>query len=90
MLRVMTARKLYRLERGSEPETMADLVPDYLPEILEDIFAEDGASYRLKPLPYSLGPDRVDQQGVLHFDPTNGTQSAGDLILKSRVRDNDQ
>lgn len=33
-------------------------------------------------LVYSLGPDRLDQHGALLYDPTNGTMSAGDLVLK--------
>jgi RNA polymerase sigma factor (sigma-70 family) len=30
---------------------------------------------------WSLGPDGVDQQGKLQYDPTNGTMSAGDIVL---------
>lgn len=31
---------------------------------------------------YSLGPDLKDQRGALAYDPTNGTLSAGDIILR--------
>lgn len=30
---------------------------------------------------YSLGPDQTDQQGATAFDPTNGTLSAGDVVM---------
>lgn len=33
---------------------------------------------------YSLGPDLKDQRGALAYDPTNGTVSAGDIILRCR------
>ncbi|MCE5229118.1 hypothetical protein LLG95_05930 [bacterium] len=31
---------------------------------------------------YSLGPDRADQFGVVSYDPTNGTFSSGDIVLR--------
>ena len=31
---------------------------------------------------YSLGPDRLDDQGAITYDPTNGTVSRGDLTLE--------
>lgn len=33
---------------------------------------------------YSLGPDREDQHGAVTYDPTNGTYSAGDILLRAR------
>lgn len=33
---------------------------------------------------YSLGPDLHDQGGALSYDPTNGTLSAGDIIMRCR------
>ncbi|CAN5483411.1 hypothetical protein BH09SUM1_BH09SUM1_29320 [soil metagenome] len=29
---------------------------------------------------YSMGPDQIDQQGVLLYDPTNGIDSGGDIV----------
>ena len=82
LLRLRTAHKLYTLEHGSEPEAMADLVPDYFPEIPPDLFSEDGAPYRRSASAYySIGPDRTDQDGAVHFDISNGTTSAGDVFL---------
>ncbi|MCE5229710.1 hypothetical protein LLG95_08960 [bacterium] len=31
---------------------------------------------------YSLGPDQTDNHGAVTYDPTNGTFSAGDIILR--------
>jgi hypothetical protein len=31
---------------------------------------------------WSVGPDGVDDRGLLQYDPTNGTTSAGDVILE--------
>lgn len=32
---------------------------------------------------YSLGPDREDQRGALTYDPTNGSFSAGDIMIRT-------
>lgn len=34
---------------------------------------------------WSIGPDGVDQQGELIYDPTNGTISAGDIVVVKRA-----
>ena len=84
LLRSRTAHKLYTLEHGGEPEAMADLVPDYLPEIPPDLFSDDGAPYRRNTsVYYSIGPDRTDQSGTVLYDPTNGTTGGGDVFLGS-------
>lgn len=31
---------------------------------------------------YSIGPDRQDQGGAVSYDPTNGTDSAGDIFIR--------
>lgn len=41
-----------------------------------DTYRKFGANKR-----YSLGPDGVDQNGQLIYDPTNGVVSSGDIIL---------
>ncbi|MCE5229116.1 hypothetical protein LLG95_05920 [bacterium] len=35
---------------------------------------------------YSLGPDGIDQHGALSYDPTNGTISSGDIVLRVTKR----
>ena len=83
LLRLATAARLFELENGRPPASQVDLIPTYLPEPLPDRFAEPAA-----PLPravggpfYSIGPDRTDNKTTITYDPTNGTLSAGDLIL---------
>jgi hypothetical protein len=84
LLRLETARKLYRIERGSEPETLAALAPKYLKEIPSDRFGKDGAPYRMAGRTiYSIGPDAADQSGASLYDPSNGSDSAGDVFLIS-------
>jgi len=56
----------YRLKKGDWPQTLAELIPEYLPDVLEDPF--DGAPLRYKRLNggfvvYSVGEDRVDDDG---------------------------
>ena len=85
LLRLYTAQKLYRLEQGEEPKSMADLVPDYLPEILVDIFSKSGQPYLfngLAPIPffYSIGRDGIDQQGAQQYRANTGV-AAGDIFF---------
>jgi hypothetical protein len=63
---VMLALERYRMAHGRWPETLADLVPDYLPKIPLDPY--DAAPLRYRKLDdgcvvYSIGADRRDQGG---------------------------
>jgi len=49
---------------------------------LKDVFVDDGRTYGVKPVPYSVGPDGIDQGAGILYDPTNGTVSAGDIFFK--------
>lgn len=50
--------------------------PDPGPGYVKKRFAQDYSAIYL----YSVGPDGIDQQGELVYDPTNGTVSAGDIV----------
>jgi len=80
LLILSTAGKIYTLEHGAEPEKPEDLTPGLLPEIPGDPFAQDGKSYMSKPRLYSVGPDSIDQEATVLYDPTNGTVSSGDIF----------
>ena len=50
----------YRLERGAYPEELGELVPDYLPDLPLDPFAEGALAYGPRDGGYvlsSIGPD---------------------------------
>jgi len=70
----------YRLEHGRYPADLQTLIPDYLPEIPRDIFSGDPLLYRVSDdgremKIYSVGPNRVDNDGIRYNDPdTNGPQ----------------
>ena len=81
LLRLTIALKIYKLEQGEEPTDLSLLAPDLLPLIPLDPFT-DALPYRMKPFFYAVGPDGIDQQGALRYDPTNGAFSAGDVMLK--------
>jgi hypothetical protein len=56
----------YRLKKGDWPQTLAELIPEHLPDVPEDPF--DGAPLRYKRLEggfvvYSVGEDGVDDDG---------------------------
>jgi hypothetical protein len=82
LLRLKTARKLYRLREGHEAPDAAALVPKYLPRLPEDPFDAKTKAFKLSEVDYSLGPDGIDQKTAICYDPTNGTASAGDIFLK--------
>ncbi len=90
LLRLTTARKIFTLEKGHPPERLAELVPDYLPQLPTDPFSSDRRPLGEKPFPYSIGPDGRDDQGQIIYDPTNGTASAGDVRLLSTQRQREE
>ena len=86
-LRLLTcelALRQYRLEHGSEPAKLADLVPDYLPELPIDPFS--GRPLRYQPDPtghrlYSVWPDGVDDGGKAIQEQLASEIWPGDLLL---------
>lgn len=80
LLRLHTAHKLFRIERGREPESIDELVPDYLPAIPRDPFRTDGGTYGTKPEYYSIGPDGIDNGASQICETVLGP---GDLVLRS-------
>lgn len=80
LLAVETSSKLYQTERGAPPNSLNDLVPDYLEKEPLDRFQEK-APYLFHEYFYSIGPDGVDQNRSIPYDPTNGALSSGDVSL---------
>jgi hypothetical protein len=83
MDRVAVAVRLSWLARGRRPpESLDELVPEYLEILPEDLFApgtplelaRQGAHWWL----YSVGPDRVDDGGMLRWPGTPG--ATGDVL----------
>lgn len=59
------AIRMYEVDHGRRPASMAELVPEYLPAVPEDPFADRGTPIRYAPdadppVLYSVGPDGVD------------------------------
>ena len=98
MLTVALALHAYKLERGSYPDTLAQLVPEYLNRVPTDPFARqepllykrDGNNYIL----YSIGPDGQDDggQAFTHLRqpaPRQGNvqaNSKGDIVASVDTR----
>ena len=73
----------YRLERGHLPESLAELVPRYLPSIPLDPFSGQPLVYRQRSdgyLLYSVGANGVDDGGVAAEWPEM-VQGHGDFFL---------
>ena len=68
---VVVAVELYRREHGDWPKTLNALVPEYLPAVPLDRFDGKALKYVLRdgqPIVYSIGSDRVDNDGVAPKD----------------------
>ncbi len=81
---IMAALELFKRRNNAYPGTIDDL-GTILDPIPLDPFTEKnfryekvGDAYRL----FSAGPDMRDDFGTLIYDPTNGVQSAGDIIFR--------
>jgi len=89
----------YRQEHGGQlPQTLAELVPAYLPKLPDDPFAKDGQTFRYRIekdrwLIWSLGPNRKDDGGRDNWvrideqvKPDTDIIFASDEFIKARER----
>jgi len=68
------------------PDQLAPLLPEGPPE---DPFTLKPVRFYSRPgafFCYSLGPDAMDDRALVEYDPTNGTLSRGDVILRVPAR----
>jgi hypothetical protein len=82
------ALRRYESAHGKAPERLADLVPDFLPSVPLDPFANQTLTYHQVEgghLLYSLGPDGVDDRGTPVSDRGMTKQSRGDLLLPGQA-----
>jgi hypothetical protein len=75
---------LYRAQKGNYPGSQEELssvmqVVPLDPFIEKNFKYANAGAYRLL---YSVGPDMVDNGGTTPYDPTNGTVSSGDVIVR--------
>ena len=81
--RVALAAERYRISNGEYPEEWSDLVPEWLPEVPEDVWANPGTKLRYqldaddRPVIYSVGENGVDDGGVPH-----NAREKGDLVWR--------
>ncbi|MBU0639817.1 MAG: hypothetical protein KKB50_13195 [Planctomycetes bacterium] len=71
------AIRLYELDHGERPATLAELVPDYLPAVRADPFAADGRPLAYlteapQPILYSIGTDGADDGGAYALTDSGG------------------
>jgi len=78
-----TAIQLYQSQKGHYPDSLDDLSLSILKDIPKDPFTDKLFVYHKTDKGfelYSPGPDMMDDNGTLIYDPTNGTISAGDIV----------
>lgn len=82
LTRLATARKLFMLEHGREP-TADDLTAE-LPDAaaLTDRFASGGARYAIGESMRSVGPDGIDDEGLVAYRAADGPGGLGDMIVR--------
>ncbi|HYW79334.1 MAG TPA: hypothetical protein VE890_07130, partial [Thermoguttaceae bacterium] len=76
--------RCYRLETGELPDTLADLMPDYLSEVPEDPFSSSPLIYRRagdEYVLYSVGKDGIDDGGP-PTDSGDESRSDKDFFLR--------
>lgn len=69
------ALALCRAERGRYPATLAELSPEFLPAVPDDLFADRPLTYRAEGegyLLYSVGPNGKDEAGRWYDDEPRG------------------
>lgn len=82
LARILIAQRILELQGKGKASSVVDLVPDLLPEEPLDPFVEQPYRYaEERHCFYSAGPDGEDNRVMLFYDPTNGTLSAGDIVL---------
>lgn len=80
-LNLMRAAIEWKLAHAAPPAAITQESPWRDPYAEAPFQLTDGTTATLI---YGLGPDLKDQNGLLSYDPTNGTRSPGDIILKIR------
>jgi hypothetical protein len=85
--RVRIAQLIYEMENGQPADTLEKLAPLLGGEVPIDPFTgkaiqfsyslEEGSKF------WSVGPDLVDQQGNIFFEPRNGYESTGDIVFRN-------
>ena len=85
MAAVALALRLYQLDHDNRPDELADLVPDYLPEIPMDILSKgQPIQYRPgadPPLLYSVGMNGTDDGGKYEPPTCGGDCREGDVVF---------
>lgn len=83
LVRAATAGKYHLIATKRFPQNERDFAP-----LLKDGLPIDPFGDRLKFISntdqlklYSVGPDREDDRGQIHYDASNGTRSKGDVIV---------
>jgi len=86
ILTTATAIKLYKLKNGKIPDSLEDLVPEYLPQLFEDPFNNfELLKYKKinkEWVVYSLGPDKQDNQGSFGYSK-DSLNKTGDIVFSS-------
>ena len=80
---LMLAIEIYHAENGQYPTTLDKLVPEFLQEIPNDPFSEQGFIYRvttdadgqLNYVLYSVGADGIDNNGTINAEQENDALS---------------
>jgi hypothetical protein len=83
LIRVMAAIQLYHHDKNAYPNSLSELAPTYLTTVPKDYFSDSDFVYGVRDNSfylYSVGPDMQDNQEQPVYDPTNGTNSVGDII----------
>ena len=88
MVYLASATRVYQAQHQKEPDKLENLVPDLMVSVPKDPFSNLTFEYLNRGGEvtfYSFGPDTTDNQARLFYDPTNGTVSNGDVVVRLKV-----
>jgi len=90
---IATALESYYVDWNKYPTNLNNLTTPiaYLTQVFGDPFAKGNESLQVGVTEnsdnwkaYSVGPDQIDDDGEIIYDPTNGTISKGDIIREKQ------
>ena len=86
LLRMALAAKYHRAQTGEFPSSHQQILPFFPAESIKDPFTVNDPILIRKEshdelIIYSVGPDKTDDKATFSYDPTNGTVTAGDILI---------
>ncbi len=82
LTRLQVANRIRELETGKKTEDPSGFVPEFFSSVPTDPFVDKPFVWdSTREVFYSIGPDESDDRNLIRYNPTNGTESVGDISV---------